>query len=82
MFDYTKLSEELKSLKSKINNPNIWENPKAKKFFQEIKLLETRIGDFKRIKQSLKDLEEFYKLAIDEKDEETINFLINDSKKI
>ncbi len=82
MFDYTKLSDELKSLKLKTNNPNIWENPKAKIFFQEIKLLETRIGDFKRIKQSLKDLEEFYKLAIDEKDEETINFLINDSKKI
>ena len=82
MFDYSKLSEELESLKSKTNNPKIWENPKAKIFFQEIKLLETRISDFKRIKQSLKDLEEFYKLAIDEKDEETLNSLINDSKKI
>ncbi len=82
MFDYTKLSEELESLKSKTNNPNIWDNPKAKIFFQEIKILETRISDFKRIKQSLKDLEEFYKLAIDEKDEETLNSLINDSKKI
>ncbi len=82
MFDYTQLSEELESLKSKTNNPNIWKNSKAKIFFQEIKLLETRINDFKRIKQSLKDLEEFYKLAIDEKDEETIDSLINDSKKI
>ena len=82
MFDYTKLSVELESLKSKTNNPNIWENPKAKIFFQEIKLLEARIGDFKRIEQSLKDLVEFYKLAIDEKDEETLNSLINDSKKI
>ncbi len=82
MFDYTKLSAELESLKSKTNNPNIWENPKAKIFFQEIKLLEARIDDFKRIKQSLKDLEEFYKLAIDEKDEEALNSLINDSKKI
>ena len=52
MFDYTKLSEELKFLKSKINNPKIWEDPKAKIFFQEIKLLETRISDFERIKQS------------------------------
>ena len=82
MFDYTKLSKELESLKLKTNNPNIWENPKAKIFFQEIKLLETRISDFKRIKQSLHDLEEFYKLAIDEKDEETLNSLINDSKKV
>ena len=82
MFDYTKLSKELESLKSKTNNPNIWENPKAKIFFQEIKILETRISDFKRIKQSLQDLEEFYKLAIDEKDEETLNSLVNDSKKI
>ena len=82
MFDYTKLSKELESLKSKTNNPNIWNNPKAKIFFQEIKLLETRISDFKRIKQSLQELEEFYKLAIDEKDEETLNSLINDSKKI
>ena len=60
MFDYTQLSEELESLKLKTNNPNIWENSKAKIFFQEIKLLETRINDFKRIKQSLKDLEEYY----------------------
>ena len=49
MFDYTKLSEELATLKLKTNSPNIWENPKAKIFFQEIKLLETRINDFKRI---------------------------------
>ncbi len=82
MFDYTKLSEELKFLKSKINNPKIWEDPKAKIFFQEIKLLETRISDFERIKQSLQDLEEFYKLAIDEKDEEALSSLIDDSKKI
>jgi len=82
VFDYTKLSKELESLKSKTNNPNIWENPKAKIFFQEIKLLENRISDFKRIKQSLQDLEEFYKLAIDEKDQETLNSLVNDSKKI
>ena len=82
MFDYSRLSKELESLKLKTSNPKIWENPKAKIFFQEIKLLETRISDFKRIKQSLQDLEEFYKLAIDEKDEETLNSLINDSKKI
>ncbi len=72
MFDYTKLSEELESLKSKTNDPKIWENPKAKIFFQEIKLLETRISDFKRIEQSLKDLEEFYQLAVNEKDEEQV----------
>ena len=82
MFDYTKLSEELETLKSKTNSHNIWENPKAKIFFQQIKLLETRINDFKRIKQSLQDLEEFYKLAITEKDEDTLHDLIKDSEKI
>ncbi len=82
MFDYNQLSEELKALKLKINDPKIWENPKAKIYFQEIKILETRINDFKRIEQSLTDLEEFYKLALIENDKETIIDLLNDSEKI
>ena len=69
-------------MKLKTNDPNIWENPKAKLFFQDIKIIENRINDFKRIEQSLKDLNEFYKLAIDENDEETLKDLMRDSEKI
>ena len=50
--------------------------------FQNIKIIEKKIIDFNRIKQSLSDLNELYKFASDEKDQETINQLFLDSKDI
>ena len=50
--------------------------------FQNIKIIEKRLADFIRIKQSLSDLKELYKYAIEEKDQQTINQLAKDSEKI
>ena len=50
--------------------------------FQNIKIIEKKLADFKRIKQSLSDLKELYKFATEEKDQQTINQLAKDSEDI
>jgi peptide chain release factor 2 len=69
----------LKNLKNKTNDPNIWSNPEAKNFFQQIKNIEKKISDFKRVEQSFEDIKELYNFAIEENDTETINQLILES---
>ena len=80
MFDYSKLSKDLEELKTKSNDPNIWKKPNTKSLFQEIKILEKRIFDFNKIDQSLKDLKEFYKFAVDENDSESLKQLLIESE--
>ena len=50
--------------------------------FRNIKILEKKLADFIRIKQSLSDLKELYKLAIEERDQQTINQLAKDSEDV
>ena len=66
------MEKDLLELKQKTNDPNIWENLEAKTLFQNIKIVEKKIADFHRIKQSLSDLKEFYAFAVDENDQQTI----------
>ena len=73
------MEKDLLKLKQKTNDPNIWENLEAKTLFQNIKILEKKIADFERIKQSLSDLKEFYAFAVDENDQQTIIQLVEDS---
>ena len=72
-FDYNSLQKELETLKQKTSDPKIWENPSAKSIFQEIKIIEKKTNDFTRIKKSLEDLEEFYLLAKEDKNENYFN---------
>jgi len=76
------LEKDLLELKQKTNDPNIWENLEAKTLFQNIKILEKKIADFERIKQSLSDLKEFYAFAVDENDQQTIIQLVEDSNQL
>jgi len=76
------LEKDLLELKQKTNDPNIWENLEAKTLFQNIKILEKKIADFERIKQSLSDLKEFYAFAIDENDQQSIIQLVKDSNQL
>ena len=76
------MEKDLLELKQKTNDPNIWENLEAKTLFQNIKILEKKIADFERIKQSLSDLKEFYAFAVDENDQQTIIQLVEDSNKL
>ena len=76
------MEKDLLKLRQKTNDPNIWENLEAKTLFQNIKILEKKIADFERIKQSLSDLKEFYAFAIDENDQQTIIQLVKDSNQL
>ncbi len=76
------MEKDLLELKQKTNDPNIWENLEAKTLFQNIKILEKKIADFERIKQSLSDLKEFYAFAVDENDQQTIIQLVEDSNQL
>ena len=76
------MEKDLLKLKQKTNDPNIWENLEAKSLFQNIKIIEKKIADFERIKQSLSDLKEFYAFAVDENDQQTIIQLVEDSNQL
>ena len=76
------MEKDLLKLKQKTNDPNIWENLEAKTLFQNIKILEKKIADFERIKQSLSDLKEFYAFAVDENDQQSIIQLVKDSNQL
>ena len=76
------MEKDLLKLRQKTNDPNIWENLEAKTLFQNIKILEKKIADFHRIKQSLSDLKEFYAFAIDENDQQSIIQLVKDSNQL
>ena len=76
------MEKDLLELKQKTNDPNIWENLEAKTLFQNIKIVEKKIADFQRIKQSLSDLKEFYAFAVDENDQQTIIQLVEDSNQL
>ena len=76
------MEKDLLKLKQKTNDPNIWENLEAKTLFQNIKIVEKKIADFQRIKQSLSDLKEFYTFAVDENDQQTIIQLVEDSNQL
>jgi len=76
------LEKDLLKLRQKTNDPNIWENLEAKTLFQNIKIVEKKIADFHRIKQSLSDLKEFYAFAVDENDQQTIIQLVEDSNQL
>ena len=76
------MEKDLLELKQKTNDPNIWENLEAKTLFQNIKIVEKKIADFQRIKQSLSDLKEFYTFAVDENDQQTIIQLVEDSNQL
>lgn len=76
------MEKNLIELKQKTNEFDIWQKPEAKLLFQNIKIIEKKITDFKRLEQSLNDLREFYKFALEENDQQTINQLTEDSKDI
>ena len=79
-FDYNSLHKELQSLKQKTSDPKIWEKPTAKSIFQEIKIIEKKINDYERIKKSLEDVEELYQLAKEDKNDNYLSQLLNESE--
>ena len=79
-FDYNDLTSQLKNLKNKSEDPNVWSSDEAKNLFQNIKILENKIEDFKNLEKSLTSHEEFYKLLLAEPDELLIKDLYKETK--
>ena len=79
-FDYSLIEKDLNELRVKSSNPNIWNDPEAKSIFKKIKNLETQLKDFNKIKHSLSDLEELYKLFQIDENDTNIKQLLDDSR--
>ena len=69
-------------LKTKSENPNIWKDDNAKEVFKKISLIEKKIKDFKYIEENLLDIKELFSLSTIENDEELLNEVFEDSKKL
>ena len=82
MFDLSSLNKELLRLKTQSENPKIWNDENAKKIFKKISLLEKKIEEFNYIEKNLSDLEELISFINSNKDDELLNDIFNDSKKL
>jgi len=81
-FDFFALREELKQLKLKSENPDIWKDNNAKPIFQKLKNIENKIKDFDFIKENLEYIEDFFKIAVKETNEEYIDQLLVETSKL
>lgn len=81
-FDFSLLKKELKQLKTKSEDPDIWQGSNAKSIFQKIKNIENKIKDFENIKDNLSYIEDFFNLAISENNEEYFIQLLPESNKL
>ena len=81
-FDYEKLKNEIKELKEKTADPNIWNNKEAKDLFQKLKFKENKIDDFNRLSNSIKSLEEFYNLVKNDSNSDLIKELLHEAEKV
>ncbi len=75
-FDFSALQSELAELKNKSENPEIWKDNSAKPIFQKIKNLENKIRDFDIIKSNLEYIEDLFKIAVSENNEEYFDQLL------
>ena len=81
-FDFSLLNEELKNLKKETENPEIWENSDAKSLFQKIKIIEKKIKDFETIKNNLEYIEDLFRIAIEESNDEYFTHLSEEADKL
>ena len=81
-FDFFALREELKQLKNISENPDIWKDNNAKPIFQKLKNIENKIKDFDFIKENLEYIEDFFKIAVKETNEEYIDQLLVETSKL
>ena len=63
-------------------NPDIWKDENAKKIFQKIKNIESKIRDFEFIKENLEYLNEILKITISENNENYYQQILFESKKL
>ena len=81
-FDFSALKIELAELKIKSENPKIWKDNNAKPIFQKLKNLEKKIRDFDTIKDNLQYIEDLFKIAVSENNEEYFDQLLPETIKL
>ena len=81
-FDFSVLKLELVDLKIKTENPEIWKDNNAKPIFQRLKNIENKIKDFDFIKDNLEYIEELFKIAVSENNEEYFDQLLPEISKL
>ena len=81
-FDFSALKKELAELKIKSENPEIWKDNSAKSIFQKLKNIEKKIKDFYIIKDNLEYIEDLFKIAVSENNEEYFNQLLPETNKL
>ena len=72
----------MKKLKTESENPHIWKENNAKSIFQKIKNIENKILDFESIKENLEHIEDLFKIAISENNEEYFDQLVIESNNL
>ena len=75
-FDFSELKTTFEKLKLKSENPQIWKNNDAKAIFQNLKNIEKKIKDFHIIKDNLEYIEDLFKIAVSENNEEYFDQLL------
>ena len=81
-FDFSALKKELAELKIKIENPEIWKDNNAKPIFKKLKSIENKIKDFDFIRDNLDYIEDLFKIAISENNEEYFDQLLIEAIKL
>ena len=81
-FDFSALKIELAELKIKSENPEIWKDNNAKPIFQKLKNIENKIKDFDIIKDNLEYIEDLFKIAVSENNEEYFDQLLPETTKL
>ncbi|MDC1054535.1 peptide chain release factor 2 [Alphaproteobacteria bacterium] len=81
-FDFSLLKKELEELKIKSENPEIWKDNNAKPIFQKLKNIEIKIKDFDFIKENTQYIEDLFKIAISENNEDYFDQLLPETIKL
>ena len=81
-FDFSALKIELAELKIKSENPEIWKDNNAKPIFQKLKNIENKIKNFDFIKDNLEYIEDLFKIAVSENNEEYFDQLLPETTKL
>jgi peptide chain release factor 2 len=81
IFDFTRRKEELEEVNRELEQPGIWDDSEAaQKLGQERARLEKIVVTIEELDAGLNDAEELLEMSVEEKDEDSINSIIDDLK--
>jgi peptide chain release factor 2 len=81
IFDFARRKEELEEVNRELEQPGVWDDPEsAQKLGQERARLEKIVVTIEDLDTGLNDTEELLEMSVEEKDEDSINSIIDDLK--